>query len=76
MSKVAVPSENKSGPVPAVLVGDPSVTKRGVVVLQEWWGMNKQIQDEAKQIAAMGPFVVIVPDLYRGKVKMEPTEHL
>ncbi|PVD32547.1 hypothetical protein C0Q70_07988 [Pomacea canaliculata] len=74
MSKVAVPSENKSGPVPAVLVGDPSVTKRGVVVLQEWWGMNKQIQDEAKQIAAMGPFVAIVPDLYRGKVATD-NEH-
>ncbi|XP_070209240.1 protein usf-like isoform X2 [Littorina saxatilis] len=68
MSKISVPSDNAAGPVPAVLFGDPSKTKRGVVVLQEWWGLNQQIQDEAKQIAEEGTFVTIVPDLYRGKL--------
>ena len=70
MSKVSVPSENAAGACPAVLAGDVSKTKRGVVVLQEWWGLNQQIQDEAKQLSDEGSFVTIVPDLYRGKVRV------
>ena len=42
--------------------------KRGLVVLQEWWGMNQQIVDEAKHLSEEGSFVTVVPDLYRGKV--------
>lgn len=68
--KITIPSENSLGPCPVVMVGNPSKTKQGVVVLQEWWGMNQQIQDEAKQIAEEGSFVTIVPDLYRGKVRV------
>lgn len=70
MSRVEIPSENQLGPLPTVLFGDPAVTKKGVVVVQEWWGMNQQIQDEAKQISEEGSFVTIVPDLYRGKVRL------
>ena len=70
MSKISIPSQNAAGPCPAVLVGDPAKTKRGFVVIQEWWGMNQQIQDEAKELAEMGGFVTIVPDLYRGKVSI------
>lgn len=39
----------------------------GVVVIQEWWGLNDWIKDNAKRLAAKG-FVAIAPDLYRGKV--------
>nr|KAG5687305.1 hypothetical protein BaRGS_016906 [Batillaria attramentaria] len=74
MSKIQVPSENKAGPVPAVIDGDPKKTKQGVVVLQEWWGLNQQIQDEAKQLGKDGSFVTIVPDLYRGKVATDNEE--
>ena len=75
MSKtVKFPSENKQGACPGVLVGDPSSTKRGLIVLQEWWGMNQQIQDEAADLASKGPFVALVPDLYRGKVATDHEE--
>ncbi|XP_025091215.1 uncharacterized protein LOC112562282 isoform X2 [Pomacea canaliculata] len=74
MSRVEIPSENQLGPLPTVLFGDPAVTKKGVVVVQEWWGMNQQIQDEAKQISEEGSFVTIVPDLYRGKVATDNEE--
>ena len=42
-----------------------------VVVIQEWWGLNDWIQDNAKHFAAKG-FVAIAPDLYRGKVTDDP----
>jgi carboxymethylenebutenolidase len=39
----------------------------GIVVIHEWWGMNGQIRDVARRLAAQG-YVAIVPDLYHGKV--------
>ena len=39
----------------------------GVVVIQEWWGLNQQIKEVADRLAD-GGFVALVPDLYRGKV--------
>jgi carboxymethylenebutenolidase len=45
----------------------------GVVLLQEWWGVNDQIQSVAQRLAAEG-FVVVVPDLYRGKLARDAAE--
>ncbi len=45
----------------------------GLVVLQEWWGINDQIQAVAARFAAAG-FVVLVPDLYHGKVAQSAEE--
>src|SRR5213076_1450821 len=39
----------------------------GLIVIQEWWGLNDWIKDQAERYAGEG-FVVIAPDLYRGKV--------
>ena len=69
VESVKFASENAKGECPAVFVkGKDSVSTQGLVVLQEWWGMNQQIQDEAKEIAEKGDFLALVPDLYRGKV--------
>jgi len=38
----------------------------GVVVIQEWWGLNAQIKGVADRMAAAG-YRALVPDLYRGK---------
>lgn len=45
----------------------------GVVVIQEWWGLNAQIKGVADRMAAAG-YRALVPDLYRGKVAVEATE--
>lgn len=45
----------------------------GVVLIQEWWGIEPHIQDVAQRLAKEG-FVVLVPDLYHGKVVTEPDE--
>lgn len=38
-----------------------------IVVIQEWWGLNDWIKDNARRFAAKG-YVALAPDLYRGKV--------
>ncbi len=45
----------------------------GVVVIQEWWGLNDQIKGVADQLIAEG-YRVLVPDLYRGDVTLEAAE--
>src|SRR5271167_1920230 len=49
----------------------------GIVVIQEWWGLNDQIRGVADKLAAAG-YRALVPDLYRGKVALEAheAEHL
>eukprot|EP01116_Phalansterium_solitarium_P015780 TRINITY_DN351_c0_g1_i1.p2 TRINITY_DN351_c0_g1~~TRINITY_DN351_c0_g1_i1.p2 ORF type:complete len:235 (+),score=58.07 TRINITY_DN351_c0_g1_i1:68-772(+) len=53
--------------IPGYLSSVSSDSKVGVVVVQEWWGMNISITKTADIIAAEG-FRALVPDLYRGKV--------
>lgn len=45
----------------------------GMVILQEWWGLNEQIKTVANQLAEQG-YRALVPDLYRGKVALEARE--
>jgi len=45
----------------------------GVVLLQEWWGLNEHIKDVARRIAREG-YVVLAPDLYHGQSTTEPDE--
>jgi carboxymethylenebutenolidase len=45
----------------------------GVVVIQEWWGLNDQIRGVADKLAASG-YRALVPDLYRGKVALAANE--
>jgi carboxymethylenebutenolidase len=49
----------------------------GIVVIQEWWGLNDQIRGVADRLAAQG-WRALVPDLYRGKstVQAEEAHHL
>ena len=45
----------------------------GIVVIQEWWGLNDQIKGVADTLAAQG-YRALVPDLYRGKVALAANE--
>ncbi len=45
----------------------------GVVVIQEWWGLNDNIRDIADRFAREG-FVALAPDLYYGETAHEPDE--
>jgi carboxymethylenebutenolidase len=39
----------------------------GVLVIQEWWGLDDSLKQMADRLAASG-FVALVPDLYHGQV--------
>jgi carboxymethylenebutenolidase len=39
----------------------------GVIVIQEWWGLNDWVKDQARALAKEG-YVALAVDLYRGKV--------
>ncbi len=45
----------------------------GVVVIQEWWGLNDNIRDIADRLAAER-FVALAPDLYYGETAHEPDD--
>lgn len=45
----------------------------GVIVIQEWWGLNDHIKDIADRFAREG-FAALAPDLYHGEVAKEPDE--
>lgn len=45
----------------------------GIVVIQEWWGLNDQIMGVADRFARAG-FNALAPDLYKGRVTAEPDE--
>ena len=45
----------------------------GIVVSQEWWGLNDQIKGVADTLAVQG-YRALVPDLYRGKVALAANE--
>jgi carboxymethylenebutenolidase len=45
----------------------------GIVVIQEWWGLNDQICGVADRFARAG-YNALAPDLYKGRVTTEPDE--
>jgi len=50
-----------------------SGTGPGVVVLQEWWGVDDHIRSVCDRLAADG-FVALAPDLFHGETADEPDE--
>jgi carboxymethylenebutenolidase len=49
------------------LVTPPEGSGPGVLVIQEWWGLDADIKSWADRLGAAG-FVALAPDLYRGEV--------
>jgi len=74
MKKITFKSENPAGDGVGVLIGNGSACRRGLIVVHEWWGMTRQIQDEAALIADQGRMTVIVCDVYRGKIAIDHEE--
>ncbi|RVT49979.1 dienelactone hydrolase family protein [Rubrivivax albus] len=59
-------------------LADPGIDgASGVVVIQEWWGLNDQIRGVADRLGLAG-YRALVPDLYRGQstVEAEEAHHL
>ena len=60
--------------VEAYLIEPANATNApGVVVIQEWWGLDDEIKNVANRLAIAG-YRALVPDLYRGKLALEANE--
>jgi len=46
---------------------------RAIILIHEWWGLNKWVMKQAANLAAHG-YVALAVDLYQGKVTADPTE--
>ena len=64
---------NGDGAYAFIAQPDDNAKHPGVVLIQEWWGIEPHIRDLAQKLAAEG-FVVAVPDLYQGKIATEPND--
>jgi carboxymethylenebutenolidase len=64
---------NGNGAYAFVAQPDDDAKHPGLVLIQEWWGIEPHIRTLAQRFAQEG-FVVAVPDLYHGKVATEPDE--
>ncbi len=53
----------------------PSGRGPGVIVIQEWWGLNDHIADVTERLAREG-FVALAPDLFGGNVAHDTEEAL
>jgi carboxymethylenebutenolidase len=61
------------------LVTPASGSGPGVLVIQEWWGLDSDIKEMAERLGKAG-FVALAPDLYHGQVaghdEMDKASHL
>src|SRR5882672_6141135 len=61
------------------LVKPASGSGPGVLVIQEWWGLDTSLKEMADRLAAAG-FVALAPDLYHGELaghdEMDKAAHL
>lgn len=64
---------NGDGAYAYVAEPDDDSKHPGVVLIQEWWGIEPHIRSVAQRLASEG-FVVAVPDLYHGKIATEPDD--
>jgi len=74
---LTVPGEGAS--VAGYLALPPTGPGPGVLVIQEWWGLDDSVKAVADRLAAAG-FVAFAPDLYHGEVaghdEMDKAAHL
>ena len=56
-------------------LAEPAGTDKvgGLILIQEWWGVNAHIQSIAERLAAEG-FLTLAPDLYQGKFARDAAE--
>ena len=52
---------------PVTWSGPREASGPGVVVIQEWWGLDSGIKEMADRLGAAG-FVALAPDLYHGEL--------
>ena len=76
---ITFPANGGTCPGYLAVAGEPAAAGRdgvrnvGMVVIQEWWGVNEHIKDIVERFAAQG-YHALAPDLYHGVIATEPDE--
>ena len=65
--------ESNGGTAPGYLDVPESGSGPGVIVLQEWWGVDDSVRRYCDRFAEEG-FLALAPDLYRGETTEQPDE--
>jgi len=65
--------DTTNGDTTAYVAMPDEKTEKAVIIIQEYWGLNDHVKDIADRYAAEG-FTAIAPDLYRGKLAVNPDE--
>lgn len=66
-------TEHAGVPISGYLATPEGTPRGGLIVIQEWWGLNDDIRGIADRYAAEG-YVAFAPDLYHGQITTEPDE--
>jgi carboxymethylenebutenolidase len=61
------------GATTAHVVQPNTTAVAGIILIQEWWGINDHIRDVAGRYAQEG-YLCVAPDLYRGRLAADPQE--
>src|SRR4029077_15387805 len=64
---VSVEFKSNGSTASGYLVKPASGSGPGVLVIQEWWGLDSGIKETADRLGAAG-FVALAPDLYHGEL--------
>ncbi|WP_310388801.1 dienelactone hydrolase family protein [Roseateles sp.] len=67
------PDGAKSAAYLAEANSSEGLKRPGLILIQEWWGLNPQICGVADRFAAAG-FTTMAPDLYRGRLASDADE--
>src|SRR4029450_1789497 len=71
--------KSNGGTASGYLVKPASGSGPGVLVIQEWWGLDSGIKEMAERLGKAG-FVALAPDLYHGQLaahdEMDKASHL
>lgn len=73
MSGGAVEFEQGGVQVSGYLARPEGQPRGGMIVIQEWWGLNDDIKEIADRYAAEG-YLALAPDMYHGVVVDEPDD--
>lgn len=61
------------GPGRGYLARPAGAPRAGLIVIHEWWGLNENIREMSRRLAAAG-YLALAVDLYQGEVAAEPGE--
>ena len=73
MSGQQISAHSQGVEISGYLAQPEGVARGGLIVIQEWWGLNDDIKGIADRYAAEG-FLAFAPDMYHGELSTEPDE--